>query len=83
MKRYVKIYMDYYDYCKDDVIVCAMCNNIAVDIHHIKARGMGGSKRKDFIENLIALCRGCHIKAEMYKEFNLKCKKYNEKAHSN
>lgn len=83
MKKHVKVYMDYHDYCKDDIITCSMCNNIAVDIHHIKARGMGGSKKKDFIENLIALCRSCHIKAEIDKEFNLKCKQYNEQLHDN
>jgi predicted restriction endonuclease len=34
-----------------------------VDIHHIEARGMGGSKHADRIENLMALCRKHH---EMY-----------------
>ncbi len=38
------------------------CGNRANDIHHIDARGMGGSKLKDNPENLIAVCRGCHDK---------------------
>ena len=54
----------------DDFIACTTCGGRAVDIHHIDARGMGGSKTKDFIENLAALCRVCHNKAESSKEFN-------------
>ena len=40
---------------------CEICGNQAVDLHHIEARGMGGSDTKDNIENLMALCRGHHI----------------------
>ena len=54
MKKYIKIYMDYYDYVIDDVILCEHCSKQAVDIHHLSGRGIGGSKNKDFIENLIA-----------------------------
>ena len=43
--------------------------NLDVDIHHIDARGMGGS-HKDYIENLVALCRKCHDKAESSRSFN-------------
>jgi hypothetical protein len=32
-----------------------------VDLHHIQARGMGGSKHRDGIENIMALCRPCHM----------------------
>jgi len=45
-----------------------------VDIHHIDCKGMGGSKQKDYIENLQALCRECHLKygdKKQYKEFLL------------
>ena len=42
-------------------IPCEVCDSKAVDIHHIEARGMGGSKEADTIENLMALCRNCHI----------------------
>lgn len=45
-----------------DWIGCEVCGSTAVDIHHIHARGMGGSKTRDTIENLMALCRKCHIK---------------------
>ena len=62
--------MKYFGYIKDDYIPCTTCGSRAVDIHHIDARGMGGSKHKDFIENLAALCRQCHNKAESDKNFN-------------
>ena len=80
MKKYIKIYMDYYDYVIDDVILCEYCSKQAVDIHHIEARGIGGDPRghKNQIENLIALCRGCHIKAETNKEFNSYLKQQNK-----
>ena len=45
----------------DDFIPCELCGAKGVDIHHIDCRGMGGSKEKDTIENLMALCRKCHI----------------------
>lgn len=45
----------------DDFIPCEVCGNKAVDIHHIKARGMGGSKTMDVIDNLMAVCRVCHV----------------------
>ena len=61
MKKHVKIYMDYFDYGIEDFIPCEVCGSKAVDIHHIENRGMGGSKQKDVIEYLQALCRKCHI----------------------
>ena len=78
MKAHTKIYMDYFDYLECDNIFCELCGNIGVDIHHIEARGMGGSKLKDKIENLICLCRNCHENAhyqslkERYSKENLK-----------
>ena len=62
--------MKHFDYALDDFIPCTICGSTAVDIHHIKGRGIGGSKDKDYIENLAALCRSCHDKAERNKEFN-------------
>jgi hypothetical protein len=61
MKNYTKIYLDYFGYGIEDFIPCEVCGNKAVDIHHIEARGMGGTKEKDRIENLMALCRYCHV----------------------
>lgn len=65
MKKYVKVYLDYFGYGKEDMIICECCREeTVVDIHHIKARGMGGSKFRDDIENLIGLGRKCHDRAE-------------------
>jgi predicted restriction endonuclease len=63
MKKHVKTYLDHFGYDKSDFIPCEVCGAQAVDIHHIEARGMGGSKHADVIENLMALCRKHH---EMY-----------------
>tara|TARA_R100001163_G_scaffold31558_1_gene24683 strand:- start:154 stop:411 length:258 start_codon:yes stop_codon:yes gene_type:complete len=84
MKKYVKIYMDFHDYVLDDVILCENCNKVAVDIHHIDARGLGGDPRghRNQIENLIALCRSCHIKAETNKDFNNQLREYNKQKHN-
>lgn len=56
MTRHVRIYMDYFGYGEQDIILCEVCGQRAVDIHHIDGRGKG----KDVISNLIALCRKCH-----------------------
>lgn len=62
MKPHVKIYADYFGITPDDVVVCEVCHMRPIaDIHHIFCRGMGGSKNKDVIENLIGVCRECHI----------------------
>jgi len=60
MRKHTKIYLKYFGYDISDFIPCEMCGGKAVDIHHIHARGMGGSKIRDVIENLMALCRKCH-----------------------
>ena len=70
MKKHTKVYMKHFNYGIDDFIGCTVCNARAVDIHHIERRGIGGSKNKDYIENLVALCRKCHDKAESSRSFN-------------
>ena len=75
MIKYKKVYITFFDYDVSDRIMCEMCqykvnNNIyendrppilseAVDIHHIKPRGMGSTKCCNIneIPNLVALCR--------------------------
>lgn len=74
MEKHVKIYLAANGFDQGDFIPCENCKAPAVDIHHIEARGMGGSKTKDFSANLIALCRACHIRAHAEKEFNLMLK---------
>ena len=70
MQKYKKVYLDYYGLTVADWIPCKSCGTTAIDIHHIEPKGMGGSKTKDVIENLVALCRECHNKAHDSKEFN-------------
>jgi predicted restriction endonuclease len=71
LKKYKKIYFDYFNYTEGDFIKCEIptCTQPAVDIHHIDARGMGGSKLKDVIENLMALCRTHHDSFGDKKQF--------------
>lgn len=61
--------MDFFNFTIADFVPCEMCGSTAVDIHHIDARGMGGSKEKDNIDNLMALCRECHVHYGDIKEF--------------
>jgi 5-methylcytosine-specific restriction endonuclease McrA len=72
MKKHTMIYLKHFGYDISDFIPCEVCGTTAIDIHHIEARGMGGSKEKDVIENLQALCRACHTKfgdQKQYKQF--------------
>ena len=61
MKKHVKIYLDHFGYDVNSYVPCEVCGRKAVDIHHLKCRGMGGSKKMDVIGNLQALCRSCHV----------------------
>jgi 5-methylcytosine-specific restriction endonuclease McrA len=74
MKKHVKTYLDFFGYDKTSWIPCEMCGQTAVDINHIDARGMGGSKLKDNIENLMAMCRKCHIDLGDKKEHKVMMK---------
>lgn len=60
MKTHTKNYIQYFGYSIVDFIPCEICGKEAVDIHHIDCKGMGGSNTKDYVENLMALCRTCH-----------------------
>jgi 5-methylcytosine-specific restriction endonuclease McrA len=64
VKPHTKIYMEFFDYGEQDFIPCEVCGVRANDVHHIHARGMGGNPNgsKDVIENLMAVCRPCHVK---------------------
>lgn len=70
MKKHTKVYFEYFGYDESSWIPCEICQRKAVDVHHINSRGMGGSKTKDLIENLVALCRDHHVLAETDKEYN-------------
>lgn len=78
MKRHVKNYYKAHGLNTRDKPACEVCGKLADDIHHIKPKGMGGSKLKDNPENLIALCRDCHDMAhanELSKEYLRRCKR--------
>lgn len=62
MKPHTKIYLKFFDYGLEDFMPCEICRCQAVDIHHIESRGMGGTSKKDEIENLIGLCRTHHLR---------------------
>ena len=86
MRNYTKIYMDYFGYDTSSFICCEICGKTANDIHHIENKKSGGSKLKDNIENLMAICREEHVKfgdkkqyKDMLKEVHLNFMKYNGK----
>lgn len=62
MKKHTKLYLDYFGYDISSFIPCEVCGYEAKDLHHIECRGMGGTKKEDTIENIMALCRECHIR---------------------
>jgi len=63
MQKYIKTYLDHFDYKIQSDVMCEACGKPAVDIHHIHGRG----KDKDVIKNLMALCRTCHDRAHSSK----------------
>lgn len=69
MKRHTKIYLDYFGFCEQDFIPSEISGARAVDIHHIEARGMGGGKDADRIENLMAVTRAEHLEYGDKKEY--------------
>jgi 5-methylcytosine-specific restriction endonuclease McrA len=72
LKNHTKVYCSHFGYILDEFIFCEVCGARAVDLHHIFRRGMGGSKSADTIENIMALCRKCHIEygdKKQYMEF--------------
>lgn len=60
MKQYKQNYLQAFDYTTADMILCEVCGNRAVDIHHVVHKSQGGT---DEANNLIALCRECHNRA--------------------
>jgi 5-methylcytosine-specific restriction endonuclease McrA len=72
MRKHTQIYLQGMGYDATSFVPCEVCGGVGVDCHHIEARGMGGSNDKDTIENLMCLCRECHLKygdKKQYKDF--------------
>jgi len=72
MKSHVKLYLSFFGYDTSSFIPCEVCGKEAQDIHHIECSGMGGTKKKDHIDNLQSLCRECHIEygdKKQHKEY--------------
>lgn len=61
MKKHTKLYLSFFGYDESDFIPCEVCGDQANDIHHIECRGMGGTKQPESIDNLMAVCRTCHL----------------------
>jgi len=61
--------MDFLGYHAGDRILSEISGEVAVEIHHIVCKGMGGSKTKDNIENLMAVTREEHDKYGDRKQF--------------
>lgn len=60
MVKYKKIYLKYFNYGEQDIILCEVCFQLASEVHHITYKSQCG---KDEIKNLIGLCRSCHSMA--------------------
>ena len=72
MQKHTKIYMNHWGYGEQDVILCENCGwKRAADCHHLLFKSQGG---KDEIENLMALCRNCHVEAHRSPVYNKKLK---------
>jgi hypothetical protein len=76
LKNHTKVYMTFFDYGEQDFVMCEFCQqDRAVDIHHLEKQSkFGNKKEKDYIENLVGLCRDCHNKCENDKMANFYCK---------
>ena len=76
MKKHTKIFMQFWnpELTISQTYQCFGCNSWeGTDIHHLSSRGMGGSKNdaKNYVENLICLCRSCHIRCHSDKNYNV------------
>ena len=69
MIKHKKIFLEYYGIAECDTVLCIMpnCRKIAVDIHHIDQKKMGGRAGKERIDNYAQVCRECHDLADAYK----------------
>ena len=85
LKNYKKVFQKHWGFHESDPPMCWGCyQTLAVDIHHLIPKGMGGvsKNRLNRIDNLYPLCRPCHQRAHADKKFNEECKeRLKEKLH--
>lgn len=60
MTKHREVYAKHFSVGEQDFVPCERCSMPCDHIHHIKYRSRQG---KDEIENLMALCAGCHTLA--------------------
>jgi len=78
MKKYTKVYFDFFGLTIADFVSCEICGTKSTEIHHILNR----SHRKDLeneITNLMAVCRSCHVEYGDKKQYI----EYLQKIHAN
>ena len=78
MKLHVKNYFKHFGYTHQEEIMCELCGRPAQDLHHIVPKGMGGSKKRDNVENIIGLCRTHHEEAHKGRIAQYKLKEIHE-----
>lgn len=61
--NYKQVWLKSRGHSEGDLLLCEVCGQPAVDIHHIIPKGMGGTKRVYTGYLLIALCRHDHDRA--------------------
>lgn len=90
VRRHTRVYLDFMRYAYDnhgvtEFVPCEICGKMAVDIHHIINRGMGGTKNveRDHISNLMALCRKDHHDYGDYPQYVEKLKEIHQLIVSN
>lgn len=80
MKPYIATYFKYFGYDESSWIPCECgCGKQAVDIHYLEPKSIAKAKI-NLIDNLCAVSRECHIKADADRKFNeelklIHCKK--------
>jgi len=57
MQNHTKVWLEFFNIKDTSECSCVYCGGQATSLHHLKPRGMGGSKfkSKDFVENLAPL----------------------------
>ena len=73
MQKYTKNYLEYFGYTIADFIPCECCGSQSHDFHHIVPRSKFGKNNKeeqDRVENVMALCRLCHVRYGQNKRYN-------------